>query len=181
MGRGIPSDRVVRPFPHFAGHLAFSTPRPCSWKGSVWECFFILIFLAGRSEDVRVGTDILSLGLAEYGCFLLVTVKVARRHFSVFERGSMDLSRPREVVRLLLDMCLEMREPGMGSLLDVASRYAYALHADLVRAGLRIVPGKIWDRRTPLHPDDPRFFQCLETLEEFAALAADAVTLPPTA
>jgi hypothetical protein len=98
----------------------------------------------------------------------------------------MDLSRQRDVVRLLLDLCLEIREPGVSpagpsGLLEVAARYAAALHSDLALAGLRVLSGNIWDRRTPLYPDDPKFFHCLETLEEFTALAADAVSPPPTA
>jgi hypothetical protein len=62
----------------------------------------------------------------------------------------------------------------------VAARYAWALYYELDRGGMKVLPGvDSLSRRTPLGPDDPRFFHCLETLEEFTARAADAISLLP--
>ncbi len=94
-------------------------------------------------------------------------------------------SRRGDVVRILFELCFDAHDLGsdpvqQNELVNVAARYAWALYYELDRAGIQVVPSAgVLNRRAPLGPDDPRFFHCLETLEEFTALAAEAVSPPP--
>ena len=86
-------------------------------------------------------------------------------------------ARQMAVAEAIWDLCIEMRhlkhDPARrNELLIKTAKYAWALYHDLDWAS-RSVPSipEAMRRRWPLEPNEPAFFQCLETLEEFAAQA----------
>ena len=86
-------------------------------------------------------------------------------------------ARQMDVAEAIWDMCIEIRglkhDPARrNELLNQTAKYAWALYHDLDWASRRVPPiPEAIRRRWPFEPNELVFFQCLETLEEFAAQA----------
>jgi hypothetical protein len=86
-------------------------------------------------------------------------------------------ARQMDVAKAIWDMCIEMHSlkhdaRRRNEILNQAAKYAWALYHDLNWGSRRVSPiPEAIRRRWQFEPCEPVFFQCLDTLEEFAAQA----------